>query len=122
MGAARLQKRPEDHEQNDIGGQYVGHDPEHAITLVEDTGAQVGESITGMGDQLRGIGPVDAVEEHDGTDNNKDAADDPARELDPEQHTHRGDGLVEYRLCAGPVIDDLEICDPVADADNGGED
>ncbi len=38
LGAARFEKRPEDHEQDHVGGQHVGHDPEHAVALIENAG------------------------------------------------------------------------------------
>ena len=55
LGPALFQKGAEQDEQDHIGGQHVGHDAEHPVALVEDAGAQVGEGVAGMGEQVRGI-------------------------------------------------------------------
>ena len=43
LGAALLEEGTEENEEDHVGGQDVGHDAEHAVALVEDADAQLGE-------------------------------------------------------------------------------
>ena len=56
-----FQKRAKEDGEQDIGGKHIGHDPEHPVTLLEDAGAEFGESGPGMGDQIRSKVPVNSV-------------------------------------------------------------
>ena len=58
LGPAFFQKRAKEDEKQDIVGKHIGHGPEHPVTLVEDAGAEFGESGPGMGDQIRSKVPV----------------------------------------------------------------
>ena len=61
LGPAFFQKRAKEDKEQDIGGKHIGHDPEHPVTLVEDAGAEFGESGPGMGDQIRSKVPVNSI-------------------------------------------------------------
>ena len=43
LSAGFFQKRPEKDKQNNIGGQNIGHDAEHAVAFVENAGAHRGK-------------------------------------------------------------------------------
>ena len=99
----------EDDEEDHVRRQHVGHDPEHAVALVEDAGAEFGKGVPGVRDEFGRVLP-------------EDVADHPAGQLDPQQNTRHGDPLVELRLGADPVVDGFEIPHPVADAGDGSGD
>ncbi len=119
LGAALFKKSTEQDEQKHIRGQDIGHDPEHAVTFIKDTGAHLWKGIAGMGEEIRHVGPVDAVKQQKGSHNDKRNAHHPPGQLDAYEdpdHSHR---LVKVRFNTGAVIDCFEIQYPVTHAKNG---
>ena len=119
LGSAGLQKGSEDDEQDHVGGQHVGHDAEHAVALVEDAGAEFGEGVAGMRDDLGRVLTVDTVDQHDGGQDDEGVPHHPPGQLDPQQHPRHGDPLIQVGFGADPIVDGLEVPHPVADADDG---
>ena len=122
LGTAFLQECAENHEQDDIGCEHVGHDAEHAVAFIEDAGAQVRKSVAGMRDQLRSVLTEHAVSDHDAPHDNEHHPDHAARDLDTHQHARNRDPLVDFGLGAGAIIDCLEIENPVAERGDGKRD
>jgi hypothetical protein len=118
LGAAMLEKGPEQDEEQHVGGQDVGHDAENAVGPIENTGAQSGQGVAGMGQQVGHDVAVHAVSDHDDAHDDKDIAHDPAGQFHADQHAHDGHPLIHQVFSPGAVVDGLEIVHPVADGHN----
>lgn len=66
LRATLFEESAKDHAEDDLGREHVGHDAEHAITLVEDAGAQTGKGIaTSVRDEFGCILAEYALQQHD---------------------------------------------------------
>jgi len=110
-----MKKGAEKDKQQDIGGEHVSHDAEHAVTLVENRGAESRESIARMRDQVGQIVAVHTIRQHHDANDYEHAAHHPAGQFHADQNSDDGDRSIELRLRAGAVVDGLEVHHPVAD-------
>ena len=119
LGSARFEEGAKNDEQDDVGGQHVGHDAEHPVAFVENAGAEFGKGVSGVRYELGCVVTVDTVDQHDTAQDNEDVPHDPPRQFDSQQYARHGDPLIQVGLGADPIVDGLEVPHPVADA-NGG--
>ncbi len=122
LGAAFFQKGPEKNKKDHVSGQDIGHDAEHTVAFIKDTGTQFGERIPSMGNDFRKVIPVYTVCEHQETDNHKNIAHHPPGQFNADENPDHRNGHVKWCFSSGPVVDGFKIKHPVPDGNDGEQD
>ncbi len=119
LGTTFFQKGTEKNKKDHVSGQHIRHDAEHAITFIKNTGAQFGKRVTGMGNEIWKVCPLNTIAEHQDTDNNKNIAHHPPGQFNTDENPDHGNGHVKGCFSAGAVVDGFKIKYPVSDGNDG---
>jgi hypothetical protein len=90
LGAGLFQEGAEKNEKDDVGGQHVGHDAEDPVAHVVNGGAHVDEGRPRVLEELRGVGPIDPVKQHDDAHDHEGVAHHPPGQFDADEDPHHG--------------------------------
>ena len=114
-GPRLVEEGAEEDEEDDVGGQDVGHHPEDPVGGEIEGGRQALDAEPAVGDDARQIGAEVGVGEHPDADRGHRHAEHPAADLERQQDADDRHQGVELGLGAGAVVQSLELVDPVVD-------